>query len=667
MRLVPLLIVLFHLLLLSLSPVLADTVPGQELYDYDRLTLRLGLDNTISVIPESGAASVEELVADLSWWPRNTYRQKVVDYTTTPASKEHGDTLEFMWRNPGLGDTRFSLNARIATSNQPLSVSEDIPFPIESIPASVAYYLQPGELIDINQGIKQQAYALVAGKDDLFEVVYTVADWVTTNIAYNLTTLTASASQPSSWVFENRYGVCDEMTSLFISMLRSLGIPARFVGGISYTNLPEFAEPWGGHGWAEVWFPGTGWVPFDVTYGTYGYVDATHIKLMDSLDTGGSSIDFTMTAREANLITRSLDIDVQVLEKRKVQQQPFTVTLQPFDDEVGLDSYNLITATVRNNLDHYVSTRFQLARTENLEFLSPREYTLLLKPKETRKLEFLLKTTGLSPGFKYAFPVKIYAGFRELASTSFEVREGRNTYDASFFDQYLTITGETQPHNDEVDFQCAPETEAAYVGQTVAATCTLTNKGRAQLQAVQGCIAKQCVRLDLAAGESAPFSVELPCSTSGVKNFLATATNRLISTYGLVQYECIDEAAIEIADLQYPDSLGFDEQGEIALTLRTTSDTLPEDVELRIVHDNFEEGWDLARIIDPQHFSLSILGSNLDLDGNEVLVHVSYKDKLGKEYAEERLFTIQPRDFDFGQRLQIRMYDVERWLQKLFE
>ena len=72
-------------------------------------------------------------------------------------------------------------------------------------------------------------------------------------------------TEPATWVYDNRQGVCDELTGLFISMLRELGIPARFVSGVSYTNLPEFAKPWGGHGWAEVWFPDVGWVPFDVT------------------------------------------------------------------------------------------------------------------------------------------------------------------------------------------------------------------------------------------------------------------------------------------------------------------------------------------------------------------------------------------------------------------
>ncbi len=658
-------LILVSFLASFLSPIVfADTAPSQELYDYDRLTLRLGLDNTISIIPESGAASVEELVAELSWWPRDTYRQEVVDYTTTPRSLAHGDTLEFTWHRPPLGDTQFRLDARIATSDQPLPVTEKIAFPIETMPASIASYLQVGKLIDTNEDIKKQAYALAAGKDDLFEVVYTVADWVTTNIAYNLTTLTADATEPSTWVFANRYGVCDEMTALFISLLRSLGIPARFVGGISYTNLPEFAKPWGGHGWAEVWFPGTGWVPFDVTYGTYGYVDATHIKLKDSIDAGGSSIDFTMTARDANLLTRSLDIDVQVLEKRKVQQQPFTVTLEPFDREVGLDSYNLITATVRNNLQQYVSTRFELARTQNVELLSPREYNLLLKPKETKTLQFLVKT-GLSPGFRYEFPIKIYAGFRELASTSFEARQGMNSYVSSFFDSYLAVTSKTLPYNDEADLQCASAAEAASVGQSVTATCTLTNKGRAQLQSVQGCIAKQCGRLDIAAEGNASFSAELPCGTSGVKSVLATASNRLISAYQLIQYECVDEAAIEIGDLQHPDSLGFDETGEIALTLRKTSVTLPENVKLRIEHDNFYEGWDIAQLIEPQRFSLGVRGSDLDLEGNEILVQVTYQDKLGKEYVTEKRFTIQPRDFDFGQRFQVRMYNAERWLEKL--
>jgi transglutaminase-like putative cysteine protease len=94
-------------------------------------------------------------------------------------------------------------------------------------------YTSPSEKIDINDDIKKQAEKLAAGEDDLYVVVFKLADWVNSNIAYNLSSATSEATLPSSWVLANKYGVCDELSNLFISMCRSLGIPARFVSGIA--------------------------------------------------------------------------------------------------------------------------------------------------------------------------------------------------------------------------------------------------------------------------------------------------------------------------------------------------------------------------------------------------------------------------------------------------
>src|SRR3989338_2220208 len=108
----------------------------------------------------------------------------------------------------------------------------------------------------------------------MYVASFLLASWVKENVRYDLTTLTAEAVQTSSWVFQERRGVCDELTNLFIAMARSVGIPARFVTGTVYSGL---LPGWGNHGWAEVYFQGYGWVPFDVTYGQYGWIDPSHV------------------------------------------------------------------------------------------------------------------------------------------------------------------------------------------------------------------------------------------------------------------------------------------------------------------------------------------------------------------------------------------------------
>jgi transglutaminase-like putative cysteine protease len=59
-------------------------------------------------------------------------------------------------------------------------------------------------------------------------------------------------------------GNCTDFHSLFISMARSVGIPARFVIGAPIPQGPEGTIA-GYHCWAEFYSPQAGWVPVDAS------------------------------------------------------------------------------------------------------------------------------------------------------------------------------------------------------------------------------------------------------------------------------------------------------------------------------------------------------------------------------------------------------------------
>ncbi len=653
---------LFSLLLLAVtaSIVMAVEAPPQELYSYDGLTLHLTLSNQVDVTLRGGAARVDELTANLLWWPRETYRQHVVRLATMPVALQDSEGYHFTWTKPRSFPLRLELRAIVETSDDPFPVGEKALFPIASMPSDVARYTEFGTLVDINEGIEHQALRLAAGKDDLFEVVYTVADWVTTNINYSLSSVAAEATKPSTWVYENREGVCDEMTALFLSMLRSLGIPARFVSGISYTNLPEFAEPWGSHGWAEVWFPRTGWVPFDVTYGTYGYVDATHIKLAESLDAGRPSIDFTMRAVDATMLTRSISSEVEVVGKRQSGKRLFTVTMEPFSD-VSLDSYNMVTATVKNEQPHYLSARFQLARTDGLELVGEHRRNLLLKPHESKSIRYIVRTRDLKEGYWYELPVKLYVGLEEVGSTAFQARKENPSYSSEFFARYLELPAERRY---DASFRCRIDPATSYLGSSLEAQCTVSNDGASFLHGVQVCLFG-CERLDLDAGEERTVSFPLRCDEPGAKALLATARGRLIDEYALLRHRCIDEAAVVIEGLEAPASIAFRERGDLSFTVRKTSDTVPLNVSILIAHDNFRQEWRSDDLYQPQRFTYSISGADLDLSGNEIVIIVRYKDELGKSYIDEERLIVHPAGFTFWEKLQVRMLEAQRWIEGL--
>ena len=78
------------------------------------------------------------------------------------------------------------------------------------------------------------------------------------------------------FLFETKKGYCDNFSTAMAVMLRSIGIPARWVKGFTGGDFVEMLDDGKrrqlitnehAHSWVEVYFPGSGWVPFEPTPG----------------------------------------------------------------------------------------------------------------------------------------------------------------------------------------------------------------------------------------------------------------------------------------------------------------------------------------------------------------------------------------------------------------
>ena len=76
-----------------------------------------------------------------------------------------------------------------------------------------------------------------------------------------------------AYVVEQGHGDCGQVALLYISLMRTLGVPARWESGWMLhpgeKNL---------HDWAEVYFEGVGWVPVDPSFGRYTSSDDKRIQ-----------------------------------------------------------------------------------------------------------------------------------------------------------------------------------------------------------------------------------------------------------------------------------------------------------------------------------------------------------------------------------------------------
>ncbi|GGH83162.1 hypothetical protein JOD43_002961 [Pullulanibacillus pueri] len=76
------------------------------------------------------------------------------------------------------------------------------------------------------------------------------------------------------FLFDTKVGYCDNFSSSMVVLLRTVGIPARWVKGFTQGTYKETlsdskyeyeVKNSDAHSWVEVYFPGSGWVPFEPT------------------------------------------------------------------------------------------------------------------------------------------------------------------------------------------------------------------------------------------------------------------------------------------------------------------------------------------------------------------------------------------------------------------
>lgn len=73
------------------------------------------------------------------------------------------------------------------------------------------------------------------------------------------------ATTTAAQAFANKSGVCQDLAHIFIACARSIGIPARYVGGYYLRTDTTIQEA--GHAWAEAHVDGIGWIGFDPANG----------------------------------------------------------------------------------------------------------------------------------------------------------------------------------------------------------------------------------------------------------------------------------------------------------------------------------------------------------------------------------------------------------------
>ncbi|MBU0459336.1 MAG: transglutaminase-like domain-containing protein [Nanoarchaeota archaeon] len=630
---------------------------AQTLYQQDSLEMELEIENNLELIAENGGARIQELNAQLLLYPEDDYRQTLVNLESTGTVEDN--IIKFTWKDGKIEEKQFGYTALIQTNNKQREVKTTISFPLTNV-EGYEKYLQATENIDSeNPKIIAKATELAEGEDDLFKVVFKLASWVEENVEYDLNTLTATSSQKASWVLENKQGVCDEMSSLFVAMARSLGIPARFVSGISYSTSELFVNNWQPHGWAEVYFPEIGWVGFDITFGEFGYVDVTHIKLRDGFDPAEPATKYEWLANAVTLDAKQPLLNVIITKEGKFVVEDILLEQEILSSEVGFGSYNLVKAIVKNTADHYTATALQLSVPEEIEILGRNRRNLLLLPKEVKETYWLVRVPeDLDQNFFYNFPTIIYTEKNISTQDTFSAQQGKNVYSQAEIEA-LTVQDEEKSYSRKVSFNCDYPSEIK-VNREAEVSCTIKNSGNTNLQQLNFCLNEACEIIDLPINQEKTKQLTITGETVGWNKVLVSAENTLVEKRSSLEIMVLDLPKIKVS-VEHPATVQYGENIEFRVNLEKISFATPEEVVVIVNGLRLENKWNLQQLTQEENLLLLIENPPL-AKKNKIKLLTSWQDQDGTVYTDEQEILIIGEASGFGQKLKMSL----NWFLNLF-
>jgi transglutaminase-like putative cysteine protease len=136
-------------------------------------------------------------------------------------------------------------------------------------PAAVRQYT---ELPHPYPEVKALAETITAGDGNTYDRVQSLISWIGANTHYStdIPPLPRGTDTVDEFLFGNRVGFCEQISTSLAVMLRTLGVPVRETVGYvpgPYNPVTDLYEVQAddAHAWVQVWFPGLGWQSFDPT------------------------------------------------------------------------------------------------------------------------------------------------------------------------------------------------------------------------------------------------------------------------------------------------------------------------------------------------------------------------------------------------------------------
>jgi hypothetical protein len=287
--------------------------PSRTFSSPGTLLLRGAMSSSVT-LNMTGAFSVGH-AADLNWdlplvrsMLLNGYDEQVrsvrYQFDIPPASfttiTTSGHTLRrFHWNAPPANRViHLTEQVRIDVRSSLSPFHSSARYPLRAVPNTVSPYLRLTPALELSPHERAFDRRFARGHRTEQAVVEAVANWVASHTTYS--TEQTSVPFTAAWALRYHQATCQGYDNLMAGMLRYLGIPAqieygwvspvpvRLPGPHHTSSYVQWAMPGSEgalHAWLNIYFPGSGWVPFDPQREKF-FVDPRHFGFLTNVDAG---------------------------------------------------------------------------------------------------------------------------------------------------------------------------------------------------------------------------------------------------------------------------------------------------------------------------------------------------------------------------------------------
>ncbi|MCL6500813.1 MAG: transglutaminase-like domain-containing protein [Candidatus Pacearchaeota archaeon] len=625
---------LFLLILFSISLVAAAQGEERNTRFHQNVVSARHSINISNVIK----SNAKELITTVYLFPKEIENQRAT-VTTSPHSKIEDGKIVFEF------DEKGTIAFKVMADVERRMVFEKVGrvnLSEARNPEGLDEYTKPSTYILSNDPfIRNKAQQLAT--QDTFETLYNLAEYVRNNLEYD-----TNFREPknASWIMQEKRGVCSHYTILFMALARSLGIATRYVSGEAYSTLENKS---GEHAWAEAWIPGHGWIPFDVNFGQYGWLDASHVVMMYSIDAGGTLISYQYLGE---IEKESLKIEAEITDIGENFSLPLEIEIDPLLDTVSLDSYLPVQVKVKNPNNYYIALSVHVSIAPGV--FGTNEKVILLKPKSEGAgyfISYIAPENSGECGTGCIATLEIRDIFGNSAITFVKFEKGATGISLVDAQRITAVYGREK----EIDFYCKIGKEFYYDYEDMDIECVVSNDREAKTLSI--CHQELCENFTIGSNETKTIFLKLPVALDNAQNnktimkcltLCVTARERR----SVLAMSCLDTTILESPNITIVETQNavadYGSQGNFEIIINSNTITSAEmiiETGAYVARQNIsiEKGQNTIR--------LPIKTWKLKTGDNQIHVVIKYMDKRGREYLARKEIIFTVRDVSIFRRI----------------